>query len=283
MKKLFAIFLALLLIPCAGAGFAFAAEPEFDVDSAEQQVVDQEMEAFYEVAAAQMREYYENLGYTEVKRPSTLEQVCDELGVASELQLLASMDVDSAPAEVKDDILAARREIIYSADGWYADNAGIYLVWFDNAKKEWGELPRFSELFPGWELPTVDSADIVADEGIEPAAELMTAESLFNGSVSLKKPSATALTAPFKTWELTNAFYTFEETITALRTSTSANLGITDLSVTPNVDVAYDTYLYVDGGLRGIVPGRNYPKLGFRASTFSNPGYATIKIEIEKQ
>lgn len=166
MKKFVAVLLVLLLVPCAGFAFAFAAEPDVNVDTAKAVVVDEEMDAFYEVAAAQMREYYEDLGYTEVKRPSTLAQVCDELGVASELRSLASMDVDSAPAELQEDILAARREIIFSADGWYADNAGIYLVWFDNAKKEWGELPRFSELFPGWDLPTIEPVDVVDEKAL---------------------------------------------------------------------------------------------------------------------
>lgn len=228
MKKLVAVLLVLLLVPCAG--FAFAAEPEKDGENAELIAVeDQEMAAFYEIAATQMREYYEKLGYTEVERPSTFMQVCNELGVSSDVQALASMDIDSAPADMKEDILAARNEIIFSADGWYADKAGIYLVWFDNAKKEWGELPKFSELFPGWDLPTVVNES--ADEGLE--VENRAAESLFNGSVRLKEPSTTTLTSPFKTWDVPRAIYTFEETITALRTSTSANLGITDLSVTP--------------------------------------------------
>ena len=69
-----------------------------------------------------------------------------------EAQSFAYMDLDTAPAELRETILKAREVIIYS-QSWVADGLEAYITSPDGTKRS---VPAFSELFPGWELPTID-------------------------------------------------------------------------------------------------------------------------------
>ena len=76
---------------------------------------------------------------------------------------LAYLDYDSATPEMKEKILAARNQIIFSTS-WVADG---YSASIGNVKT--GEiirvLPSFSELFPGWDIPVLAVPD-VADNAL---------------------------------------------------------------------------------------------------------------------
>ena len=63
----------------------------------------------------------------------------------------AYLDADKATPELKEKILEARKEIIYNTD-WVADG---YVGCIRNIKtgKLIKELPEFSEVFPGWDVP----------------------------------------------------------------------------------------------------------------------------------
>ncbi len=70
----------------------------------------------------------------------------------AEAASFAYMDVDTAPDELQEKILAAREVIIYSKS-WVADGFACYILSPDGTQKT---VPSFSELFPGWEIPTID-------------------------------------------------------------------------------------------------------------------------------
>ena len=72
--------------------------------------------------------------------------------------------------------------------------------------------------------------------------------------------------------------WSFYELITKLETSTSCNLGLTDMAT--NTSLYNQGELLVNGGLFGFVDGKKCPRAGFRASTYVSPGTATISIEI---
>ena len=68
-------------------------------------------------------------------------------------EAIAYMDVDSASAEMQDRILAAR-EIIIESKSWIADGFEAVIKNEDGTSTK---VPHFSELFPGWDIPTIDS------------------------------------------------------------------------------------------------------------------------------
>lgn len=65
----------------------------------------------------------------------------------------AYMDLETASPEMQEKILKAREEIIFS-QSWAADGCLGFLV--DLKTGEMTQLPSFSELFPGWDLPIDD-------------------------------------------------------------------------------------------------------------------------------
>lgn len=80
-----------------------------------------------------------------------------------EAQSFAYMDLDTAPAELRETILKAREVIIYS-QSWVADGLEAYITSPDGTKRS---VPAFSELFPGWELPTIDpSLNTMTPDGL---------------------------------------------------------------------------------------------------------------------
>lgn len=80
----------------------------------------------------------------------------------------AYLDADKATPELKKKILEARKEIIYNTD-WVADG---YVGCIRNIKtgKLIKELPEFSEVFPGWDVPIEENnAKIEISEPVLPA------------------------------------------------------------------------------------------------------------------
>lgn len=63
---------------------------------------------------------------------------------------IAHLDIDTADEETKEAILSARNEIIYSRE-WVADGYSMEVVDSEGNVKR--TIPKFSELFPGWDLP----------------------------------------------------------------------------------------------------------------------------------
>ena len=63
----------------------------------------------------------------------------------------AYLDFDSASPGLKEIILKARREIIFSTD-WVADG---HSMWVEDMRtgEIIREIPKFSEVFPGWDIP----------------------------------------------------------------------------------------------------------------------------------
>lgn len=97
--------------------------------------------------------------------PSTVQNVAGVSMSVEEAKEYAYLDYDSASPEMQEKILEARNTIIFSSD-WVADG---YSGCIQNV--ETGEtvktLPTFSELFPGWDMPTTDiTNDNVTENGL---------------------------------------------------------------------------------------------------------------------
>lgn len=98
----------------------------------------------------------------------------------------AYMDIETAPASMKDAILEARTEIIYS-ESWSVDGTA-YITYQDGTIEV---LPKFSDLFPDWDVPT-------ADYDIIESPPIMTPVVFWEGWVSVKAPPANTMSAPFR-------------------------------------------------------------------------------------
>ena len=68
----------------------------------------------------------------------------------AEVKEWAYKDIAAAKHEVEEKIIAARDEIIFRSS-WVADGMSEFVLNPETGEEE--ELPQFSQLFPGWELP----------------------------------------------------------------------------------------------------------------------------------
>ena len=128
----------------------------------------------------------------------------EEAVVISDLETAAAyayLDLETASPELADTILAARNTIIYHST-WVADGYKAQIV--DVATGEvLEEVPTFSELFPGWDIPVETPAEEAAD--LTPQA---TEE--FPCTVYLSRPRDGVLTKPFLTLPtLGKSLYTY--------------------------------------------------------------------------
>lgn len=73
-------------------------------------------------------------------------------------QQLAYMDLDSAPKSLKSEILEAREKIIYGDQAWTVDGA-VSIIKRDGSVEE---IPEFSDLYPGWEVPEYKTVPLTA-------------------------------------------------------------------------------------------------------------------------
>lgn len=79
----------------------------------------------------------------------------DNTMTQEEAEYYAYMNYDTASTELKETIMAARNQIIYS-QSWVADGFECYIIAPDGTQKK---VAAFSELFPDWEMPIVDTED----------------------------------------------------------------------------------------------------------------------------
>ena len=90
---------------------------------------------------------------TNVAFASGLETSCVDMALAEAAQI-AYLDLEDASAEMREEILAAREEIIFSTD-WVADGYTAYVE--DQDGNIIRTLPAFSEVFPDWDLPVSET------------------------------------------------------------------------------------------------------------------------------
>ncbi|MCI9552304.1 MAG: hypothetical protein HFE94_02075 [Acutalibacter sp.] len=184
MKRIISVILAAcLLLAFSGVASAESERPLEELsleelEAAMEYLTGQEaVDAFNEYSARTIRMEMEKKGYTQVEAISPA-AARDEIDVDPQTLALANSDLESASSEEQEKILAARNKVIYQSSGWYADDGRIYMVYVDEERKEWHELPKFSELFPGWDLPTEQASEseqpIKAEEPVEDLADLIS-------------------------------------------------------------------------------------------------------------
>ncbi|MBP1988887.1 hypothetical protein [Paenibacillus eucommiae] len=181
---------------------------------------------------------------------------------------LAYSDLDAAPEEWKDAILDARKTIIYSTS-WTVD--GQVSAELPDGTNE--ELPEFSDLFPGWDVPKLN--EDVRNEGL---AQVENQEfkkipvANYVGFVYLFEPSNTSATLPFYT------FFSSVNRVTMEADSlpgTSWNGGYTNIDT--GADVGYYNNMSLGGKIYLTNPNSS-TAYGARVSTYSTTGYAQMSV-----
>lgn len=120
------------------------------------------------------------------------EETMPETVDVSSVEYYAYMDLDTADAALKETILEARNEIIFSTS-WVVD--GGYACVKDPDGNIVSIAPQFSELFPAeWEPPVfpTDSAETPSTNSVQDLGEIN-----FVGYVDLTAPPANTNTPPF--------------------------------------------------------------------------------------
>ncbi len=89
-------------------------------------------------------------GYTEEVVAISIDEIAED--IPQEIYDLAYSDIDQADEETKAEILKARNWFIYSCS-WSDDGTGIL---YSDIKRTFSRTPKFSDLFPGWDIPVAE-------------------------------------------------------------------------------------------------------------------------------
>lgn len=209
----------------------------------------------------------------------------DETAVQLTTEEIAYMDISSADDAMKDSILAARKEIIFSKE-WVADEYTMCVMDAEGNVKR--NIPKFSEIFPDWELPKIetntksvpnlmkpieDEVDVTTCTAVEPTG---LNDWLYVGGMDVYLHQASSeLAEPYA------HFYTdvydvgtmVGTCVTQLTSSETCNIGYSDYDT--GVSIGYVTELSMnEWAVIGNVGDMN---IGIRASTFSNPGWSYLE------
>lgn len=201
-------------------------------------------------------------------------QELDSVEVPSEAMVeaakeIAYMDVNSASAEMQERILEAR-EVIIESESWVAEGWNATITHADGTVEE---VPTFSELFPGWDMPVCKSENATRSSNVlklySPVSQVV--------EVDLPKASSTTnATDAFRVMNIKNELDVF---VNDLTTSTSCNLGFTNLEL--GISVAHMVNM-VKGDHLGVLvdPEVDLPAdIAVRASTYVQAGSAILDCE----
>lgn len=195
-----------------------------------------------------------------VERRSVTKAYEVDLAAAKEI---AYQDIEQASPKMQKEILAAR-EIVINNESWVADGYNAAVIDADGTTTA---LPHFSELFPDWDAP------LEKIEPVQPPKSRGTETANF--SVYLNNPSETTDTAPFTTFSQ-DGVYQVETLVRSLTSSETCNIGYSDQDT--GESLAKQTYLY-PGQAFVLYTDPNFSRtIGVRASTFSTPGYGTLRV-----
>ena len=196
---------------------------------------------------------------------SSIKTKLDLSKIDSEVVELAYMDTKSATNTMKVKILEARKEIIFS-HSWAVDEQ-CRLLRPDGSTEA---LPKFSELFPGWDVPKTND-ELSSSPYLKESMSSTKAPAIFDGSVYLSNPSPVYNTTPFKYFTGVNRIVVARATKLPASTKTY-NIGAERYGTTIihalSIPVGYGISFPTSGGITYNV----------RASTYSTPGIATMYI-----
>lgn len=207
----------------------------------------------------------------------------------SKEQAVAYMEIDETTSRAEvEQILAARNDIIFSTS-WVADGMKCYILNKDGEIEK--VIPNFSDIFPAdWELPDLEDQEEALNKlsPWQPEASMPLSGAMqpfYNNSVWLSKPSGQYNTSPFCSFSTTNyvggTYRGHLETVSTIgynaNTDATYNVGYS------NVDTG-KSLGFVERIPECLPCGCEPPSritLGVRASTYTDPGLWTMKVDGE--
>lgn len=174
------------------------------------------------------------------------------------VEQLAYCELESAPVEVHADILSARDVIIHRTS--WTVNGQVALCNEDGTIEE---LPEFSELFPGWDVPAAhNEEDVIMPYTVD-----------YAGAVYLRHPTS-AKTPPFYAASPSASGITIEMKAYSLPGRTWN--GAFD-NLTLNQQIGYVTDMTISKRI-AVIDAKSYYSYAARASTYSTEGYAVMNV-----
>lgn len=187
---------------------------------------------------------------------------------------IAYLNLDEASPDMQEEILEAREQIIYNTS-WVADGySGAVIDAYTGEVIE--ELPHFSEVFPNWDMPvgeiTEDEVETMPQIGVGLDDFLV----YYSGRVYLEEASPNQNAEAFCTFandpfEIGTAIATGA---VSLSSSETYNVGISNASTGESLLV--QTRLTENEF--AVLYGVYNEILSCRASTYSDPGWATMVV-----
>lgn len=248
----------------------------------------------YDTQVQIFRDAYLAAGWTEVNG----DKMSRESNIAPETLELAYMDIDKADGELREKILAAREEVIYN-HSWVNDKIeGVMMGSVDSKNRQFSITPKFSDLFPGWDVPkcevidapvTVESAEEVpapekaADDAKATAlsAARKTMDILYNKDTWIYKANSTSAAHPFLTALTKEGCINFIHTVpTAFKTAglTSVNIGYNNSA---GENIGYELRVPENEDVYCVFSSSAQKKFSVRASTYTNEGTASMLVSRE--
>lgn len=221
-------------------------------------------------------------GYTKVA-PITKQSSLASIDVAPKTRALAYADFEKATPAQQEKILAARNEVIFSAEGWYDDQSGVCAVIVDEKTKTYREVPKFRELFPGWEVPCDTAATpVMASAEPQSGRPITDYSEIFNKTISVPKYVEGVQSGFYHTMYSIRPSTTALVRVTPLKLTncTKINLGLTDLTHTPNKSLAWHKGVTVNSSIVYTIDGYTVQDYGYRASVY-DVSNATAQIKME--
>lgn len=176
----------------------------------------------------------------------------------------AYMSIEDAEPELQEKILAARNAIIFSKS-WSADGVEITIERADGTMET---VPKFSELFPGWDYPNIESNKQDLTHHISPMSVSTVSYRYY-----LKNPS-NITTSPFTAFYHNGSYV--RTTVATLYASEHCNIGYTNYGT--GESIGWLSYLYPGDSITLYTLGTKGFNCAVRASTYSSPGYSILTV-----
>lgn len=224
MKKLLTLMAAMLLAAALSVSASAAESPEEALEAMPEGLsTDEKVEI--------IRETYVEAGYTDISEDPAVSAQSEE--VPEEVRQLAYMDLEGADEETQAQILEARKTVIYTRS-WRADD--VIIMSANPETRTLDIVPKFSDVFPGWDLPVEDVED--APEPAESQATLARGgtrtDVVYNTDYYVPKSKVGVLAPNMCTVTMvsggTNTLVTGSGDEYFLETLSSVNIGYTDVA-----------------------------------------------------
>lgn len=177
--------------------------------------------------------------------------------ITSDTENIAYMDIAKVP-ELEDEILAARKKIIFGDQAWTVDGQ-VSIVNEDGTVEK---LPEFSDLFPGWDIPE-------DNEKCPPQSRAVR----YSGNVYVPAVDNNVNAPKFYSF---NAFSSVVKITALTLPGNKYNVGITNEDTYESAAWVPNICLGQTAAVNRLVVGTRY---SVRVSTYDMPGWGVFEVD----